>query len=82
MDAKKPEAKKPSRRKFLTAGAAAAAVGAMQTASGQAPAPAAQPQKTLKELVAYGERFVSSPPSACPWWKDLPPMRLALCFMC
>ncbi len=62
MDAKKPDTKKPSRRKFLKAGAAAAAVGAMQTAGGQAQAPAAQPQKTLKELVAYGERshFVTS----------------------
>jgi len=38
--------KKASRRKFLKAGAAAAAVGAMQTATGQAALPQAQPQKT------------------------------------
>jgi uncharacterized protein (DUF1501 family) len=54
--------KKASRRKFLKAGAAAAAVSAMQTAGAQAALPQAQPQKSLKELVAYGERsrFVTS----------------------
>jgi len=58
--------KKPSRRGFLKAGAAAAAVSAIKTASGQAAVPQAvpqaQPQKSLKELVAYGDRsrFVTS----------------------
>jgi len=48
--------KKASRRGFLKAGAAAAAVGAMQSAGAHAALPQAQPQKSLKELVAYGER--------------------------
>ena len=47
--------KKSSRRKFLKGGAAAAAVGAIQTAtgSGQTPAPV---KRSLKDEVAYGER--------------------------
>ena len=55
-------AKKSSRRKFLKAGAAAAAVGAIQSTGAPAALPQAQPQKSLKELVAYGERsrFVTS----------------------
>src|SRR5260370_34222324 len=54
--------KKASRRGFLKAGAAAAAVGAIKTTGAEAALPQAQPQKSLKELVAYGERskFVSS----------------------
>jgi sulfane dehydrogenase subunit SoxC len=54
--------KKSSRRKFLKAGAAAAAVGAISTTAAEAALPQAQPQKSLKELVAYGERskFVTS----------------------
>src|SRR5260370_29444390 len=54
--------KKASRRGFLKAGAAAAAVGAMKTTGAEAALPQAQPQKSLKELVAYGERskFVTS----------------------
>jgi sulfane dehydrogenase subunit SoxC len=54
--------KKSSRRKFLKAGAAAAAVGAIKTTAAEAALPQAQPQKSLKELVAYGERskFVTS----------------------
>jgi sulfane dehydrogenase subunit SoxC len=54
--------KKSSRRKFLKAGAAAAAVGAISTTAADAALPQAQPQKSLKELVAYGERskFVTS----------------------
>ncbi|HZP31834.1 MAG TPA: sulfite dehydrogenase [Candidatus Acidoferrales bacterium] len=53
--------KKSSRRKFLKAGAAAAAVGAIKTTAAEA-LPDVQPQKSLKELVAYGERskFVTS----------------------
>ncbi len=47
--------KKSSRRKFLKAGAAAAAVGAIKTTAAEA-LPDVQPQKSLKELVAYGER--------------------------
>jgi hypothetical protein len=47
------DSKKPSRRKFLKGGAAAAAVGAIQSASGQAPAPV---KRSLADEVAYGER--------------------------
>src|SRR6266516_3158436 len=47
------DSKKASRRKFLKGGAAAAAVGAIQSASAQAP-PAAK--RSLKDEVAYGER--------------------------
>ena len=58
------DSKKPSRRKFLTTSAAVAglAVGGVAPASGQAAAPEAQPKKSLKELIAYGERshFVTS----------------------
>jgi len=59
------DSKKPSRRKFLTTSAAVAglAVGGVAPASGgQTAAPEAQPKKSLKELVAYGERshFVTS----------------------
>src|SRR5438132_7415703 len=49
------DAKKASRRKFLKGGAAAAAVGAIQSASAQAPAPAPV-RRSLKDEVAYGER--------------------------
>jgi sulfane dehydrogenase subunit SoxC len=58
--------KKPSRRKFLASGAAVAgaAAGAVRPASGQTPAPtAAEPaKKSLKDIIAYGERshFVTS----------------------
>ena len=44
---------KASRRKFLTAGAAAAALGAVQTATGHS---SAAETKSLKDLDAYGER--------------------------
>src|SRR6202140_2607400 len=58
------DAKKPSRRKFLTTSAAVAglAVGGVAPASGQTAASEAQPKKSLKELIAYGERshFVTS----------------------
>src|SRR5438132_3034538 len=47
------DSKKASRRKFLKGGAAASAVGAIQSASGQTPAPV---KRTLKDEVAYGER--------------------------
>src|SRR5207244_12216380 len=47
------DSKKASRRKFLKGGAAAAAVGAIQSASAQTPAPA---KRSLKDEVAYGER--------------------------
>src|SRR6267143_3701586 len=57
------DSKKPSRRKFLTGGAAVAglAVGAVRSASGQTPEPAPA-RKNIKELIAYGERshFVTS----------------------
>ena len=46
------DSKKGSRRKFLKGGAAAAAVGAIQSATGQTPAPA---KRSLKDEVAYGE---------------------------
>src|SRR6266700_1127563 len=49
------DSKKASRRKFLKGGAAAAAVGAIQSASAQAPAPAPV-RRSLKDEVAYGER--------------------------
>ncbi|PYR97174.1 MAG: sulfite dehydrogenase [Acidobacteria bacterium] len=49
------DSKKASRRKFLKGGAAAAAVGAIQSASGQTPAPAPV-KRSLKDEVAYGER--------------------------
>jgi len=49
------DSKKASRRKFLKGGAAAAAVGAIQSASAQAPAPAPV-KRSLKDEVAYGER--------------------------
>jgi len=54
--------KKASRRGFLKAGAAAAAVGAIKTTGAEAALPQAQPPKSLKDLVAYGERsrFVTS----------------------
>src|SRR5260370_7606568 len=54
--------KQASRRGFLKAGEAAAAVGAIKTTGAEAALPQAQPQKSLKELVAYGERskFVAS----------------------
>ena len=58
--------KKPSRRKFLASGAAVAgaAAGAVRPASGQTPAPtAAEPaKKSLKDIIAYGDRsrFVTS----------------------
>ena len=58
------DSKKPSRRKFLTTSAAVAglAVGGVAPASGQTAASEAQPKKSLKELIAYGERshFVTS----------------------
>jgi len=44
---------KASRRKFLKTGAAAAALGAVQTAAGQTPVAGT---KSLKDLIAYGER--------------------------
>ncbi|HEV2501004.1 MAG TPA: hypothetical protein VGY31_15655, partial [Terriglobia bacterium] len=44
---------KASRRKFLATGAAAAALAAVQTTAGQTPAPET---KSLKDLIAYGER--------------------------
>src|SRR6266403_3602034 len=47
------DSKKASRRRFLKGGAAAAAVGAIQSASGQTPAPV---KRSLKDEVAYGER--------------------------
>src|SRR4030088_3083689 len=66
------DSKKPSRRKFLSEGAAVAGLvaGAVQSASGQAPAPApanssapspdalakAAAEKRLKDQIAYGER--------------------------
>src|SRR5436190_23837719 len=51
------DSKKASRRRFIKSGAAAAAVGAIQSASGQAQAPAPVPVKrSLKDEVAYGER--------------------------
>jgi hypothetical protein len=49
------DSKKSSRRKFLKGGAAAAAVSAIQSASGQAQAPAPV-KRSLKDEVAYGER--------------------------
>jgi sulfane dehydrogenase subunit SoxC len=53
------DSKKANRRKFLKGGAAMAAAGAIQTATGQSPIPAT---RSLKDLVAYGERsrFVNS----------------------
>jgi len=45
--------KKASRRNFLKGGAAAAAVGAIQSASGQTPTPV---KRSLKDEVAYDER--------------------------
>src|SRR6266581_7305269 len=47
------DSKKASRRKFLKGGAAAAVVGAIQSATGQTPAPV---KRSLKDEVAYGER--------------------------
>jgi hypothetical protein len=44
---------KASRRRFLTTGAAAAAFGAVQTATGQTPA---AETKSLKDQIAYGDR--------------------------
>ena len=44
---------KASRRKFLATGAAAAAFGAVQTTAGQTAGPET---KSLKDLIAYGER--------------------------
>ncbi len=49
------DSKKASRRRFIKSGAAAAAVGAIQSASGQAQAPAPV-KRSLKDEVAYGER--------------------------
>ncbi len=66
MDSKKsPASKQPTdltkatRRRFLKTGAAAAALGAVQTAAGQTPVAGT---KSLKDLIAYGERshYVSS----------------------
>jgi hypothetical protein len=60
MDSKRnPGSKKPadltkaSRRKFLTTGAAAAALGAVRTATGQTSAPET---RSLTDQVAYGDR--------------------------
>ena len=60
MDSKRnPASKKPadltkaSRRRFLTTGAAAAALGAVRTATGQK---YAAETKSLKDQVAYGDR--------------------------
>jgi len=47
------DSKKASRRKFLKGGAAAAAVGAIQSAGAQTPVAA---KRSLKDEVAYGER--------------------------
>jgi sulfane dehydrogenase subunit SoxC len=47
------DSKKASRRRFIKSGAAAAALGAIQSASGQAQAPV---KRSLKDEVAYGER--------------------------
>jgi hypothetical protein len=44
---------KASRRRFLTTGAAAAALGAVRTATGQA---SAAETRSLKDQVAYGDR--------------------------
>ena len=49
------DSKKASRRKFLKGGAAAAAVSAIQSATGQAEVPGAA-KRSLKDEVAYGER--------------------------
>src|SRR5437764_7037309 len=49
------DSKKASRRRFIKSGAAAAAVGAIQSASGQTQAPAPV-KRSLKDEVAYGER--------------------------
>src|ERR1700724_1286520 len=58
------DSKKPNRRRFLKGGAAVAglAAGAVQSASGQTPAPEAPAKKDIKELIAYGDRsrFVTS----------------------
>ena len=53
------DSKKANRRKFLKGGAAIAAAGAIQTATGQSQAPAT---RSLKDLVPYGERsrFIKS----------------------
>jgi hypothetical protein len=50
--------KQSSRRKFIKSGAALAglAAGALQPTSAQAPACEANPQKELKDLIAYGQR--------------------------
>jgi hypothetical protein len=60
MDSKKPTAMKQpndstkaSRRKFLATGVAAAALGAAQTTAGQS---TVAETKSLKDLIAYGER--------------------------
>jgi hypothetical protein len=60
MDSKRnPASKKPaaltkaSRRRFLTTGAAAAALGAVRTTTGQTPA---AETRSLKDQVAYGDR--------------------------
>ena len=45
--------KKPNRRNFLKGGAVAAAAGAVQLTTAQAPA---AETKSLKDLIAYGER--------------------------
>src|SRR3984885_682596 len=54
-----------SRRRFLTTGAAAAALGAVQTATGQA---SAAETRSLKDQVAYGDRshYVTSHRVAVP----------------
>src|SRR5215470_14570583 len=49
------DSKKASRRKFLKGGAAAAAVSAIQSATGHAEVPGAA-KRSLKDEVAYGER--------------------------
>src|SRR4029077_17366250 len=64
MKEKPMDSKKPNRRGFLKGGAAAAglAVGAAQSAKGQAPASQWREKGTNRELIAYGERsrFVTS----------------------
>jgi sulfane dehydrogenase subunit SoxC len=64
MDLKKPDLRKPNRRRFLKGSAAAAAItaGVAESAKGDTPAPKWSEKGTNKEIIAYGERsrFVTS----------------------
>ena len=75
------DAKKPNRRGFLKDSAALAglAAGGVRLAKGQTPG---TPSKKIDELIAYGERSVSSPQYVCPLPRGIRLMNSGSPFTC